>query len=199
MLVDKRIVDGLLDLLQMEFCNYNPYHDKEGKFCSKDKANFFAKWNNAPTIELQPNKWDKIQDTKELRKVAKSYLLDVTRYLKLEKEGLGTIYFSNKCIKEYISYSVDRDKLLVIKQIPELIKQGKLGKYEKSNKDRTKRINSDSIVGFYPIYLNLKTTTKTKKIEILIAKNDVGHLFFDLFIDYDRINAQYKRGLKLEP
>ena len=112
MLVDKRIVDGLLDLLQMEFCNYNPYHDKEGKFCSKDKANFFAKWNNAPTIELQPNEWDKIQDTKELRKVAKSYLLDVTRYLKLEKEGLGTIRFSRKSADEYISYSVDMSKLL---------------------------------------------------------------------------------------
>lgn len=194
MLVDKRIVDGLLDLLQMEFCNYNPYHDKEGKFCSKDKANFFAKWNNAPTIELQPNEWDKIQDTKELRKVAKSYLLDVTRYLKLEKEGLGTIRFSQKSIKEYISYSADKDKLLAIKQLPELIEKGKLGKYEKSVKNRT-ITNNDNIVGFYPIYFNLKTNTGTKKAEIFIAKDEFGNLFFDMFLDYDRIKAQKMREI----
>lgn len=35
MLVDKIIVDGLLDLLQMEFCNYNPYHDKRERFTTK--------------------------------------------------------------------------------------------------------------------------------------------------------------------
>lgn len=79
--------------------------------------------------------------------------------------------------------------------LPELIEKGKLGKYEKSNKDRTKRKNKDFITGFYPIYFNLKTQNGFKKVEILIAKDESGNLFFDMFLDYDRIAAQKMRGI----
>ena len=41
----------------------------------------------------------------------------------------------------------------------------------------------------------LKTQNGFKKVEILIAKDESGNLFFDMFLDYDRIAAQKKRGI----
>ena len=81
--------------------------------------------------------------------------------------------------------------MLAIPQIPEFIKNGKLGEYFDSSKDRSKQ---DSITGFYPIYFNLKVTENiNKKAEILIAKDNEGNLFFDMFLDYDRDKAKTKK------
>ena len=80
------------------------------------------------------------------------------------RKELGKIRFSNKSVNEYISYSADRDKLLAAFQIPDFISKGKLGKYFDSTKDRSKQ---DSIKGFYPIYFNLETSTKTKRLKYL--------------------------------
>lgn len=76
-------------------------------------------------------------------------------------------------------------------QIPEFIKNGKLGKYFDSTKDRS---GQDLITGFYPIYFNLKISESvSKKAEILIAKDENGNLFFDMFLDYDRDKAETKK------
>ncbi len=82
--------------------------------------------------------------------------------------------------------------MLAAKQLPQFIEEGKLGEYFDSPKDRSKQ---DTIKGFYPIFFNLKTPTDTRKAEILIAKDNNGKLFFDMFLDYDRDKAQLKRAL----
>ncbi len=162
------------------------------KHSDKQNEAFFKKWENAPEIKLKPSDWDNISDIKKLRKEVKKYLLSDMRKIPLHRKELGDIRFSGKSIDEFITYSADRDKLLAAKQLPQFIEEGKLGEYFDSPKDRSKQ---DTITGFYPIYFNLKTSTDTRKAEILIAKDDNGKLFFDMFLDYDRDKAQLKRAL----
>ena len=178
-----------------EFNRKHP-RNPDGTFAIKEEreegSNFFKKWGNAPIIELKPNNdWDKIKDIQVLREKAENYLTNTLKKIPLERKEIGKIRFSNKSIDEYIHYSADRDKLLAIPQIPEFIKNGKLGEYFDSSKDRSKK---DSITGFYPIYFNLKVTKNiSKKAEILIAKDNEGNLFFDMFLDYDRDKAKTKK------
>ena len=164
----------------------------DSKLSDKQNEAFFKKWENAPEIKLKPSDWDNISDIKKLRQEVKKYLLSDMRKIPLHRKELGDIRFSGKLIDEFITYSADRDKLLAAKQPPQFIKEGKLGEYFDSPKDRSKQ---DTIKGFYPIYFNLKTSTNTRKTEILIAKDDNGKLFFDMFLDYDRDKAQLKRAL----
>lgn len=164
----------------------------DSKFSDKQNEAFFKKWENAPEIKLKPSDWDNISDIKNLRQEVKKYLLSDMRKIPLHRKELGDIRFSGKSIDEFITYSADRDKLLAAKQLPQFIEEGKLGEYFDSPKDRSKQ---DTIKGFYPIYFNLKTSTNTRKAEILIAKDDNGKLFFDMFLDYDRDKAQLKRAL----
>ena len=164
----------------------------DSKFSDKQNEAFFKKWENAPEIKLKPSDWDNISDIKNLRQEVKKYLLNDMRKIPLHRKELGDIRFSGKSIDEFITYSADRDKLLAAKQLPQFIEEGKLGEYFDSPKDRSKQ---DTIKGFYPIYFNLKTSTNTRKAEILIAKDDNGKLFFDMFLDYDRDKAQLKRAL----
>ena len=164
----------------------------DSKLSDKQNEAFFKKWENAPEIKLKPSDWDNISDIKKLRQEVKKYLLSDMRKIPLHRKELGDIRFSGKLIDEFITYSADRDKLLAAKQLPQFIKEGKLGEYFDSPKDRSKQ---DTIKGFYPIYFNLKTSTNTRKTEILIAKDDNGKLFFDMFLDYDRDKAQLKRAL----
>ena len=164
----------------------------DSKLSDKQNEAFFKKWENAPEIKLKPSDWDNISDIKKLRQEVKKYLLSDMRKIPLHRKELGDIRFSGKSIDEFITYSADRDKLLAAKQLPQFIKEGKLGEYFDSPKDRSKQ---DTIKGFYPIYFNLKTSTNTRKTEILIAKDDNGKLFFDMFLDYDRDKAQLKRAL----
>lgn len=168
----------------------------DSKHFDKQNEAFFKKWENAPEIKLKPSAWDNISDIKKLRKEVKKYLLSDMRKIPLHRKELGDIRFSGKSIDEFITYSADRDKLLAATQLPQFIEEGKLGEYFDSPKDRSKQ---DTITGFYPIYFNLKTSTDTRKAEILIAKDDNGKLFFDMFLDYDRDKAQLKRGFKREP
>lgn len=191
------IVENCLGEIKNSFPDHEGRPGKRGGSLPKKEAksketgsNFFKKWNNAPTIKLKPpTEWSKIQDIKELRNKVKEYLSNITKKTPLERKGLGVIRFSNKSIDEYISYSADKDKLLAAFQIPDFIKQGILGEYFDSAKDRSKQ---DTIKGFYPIYFNLKTSTTTKKAEILIGKDNNGNLFFDMFLDYDREKANKK-------
>ena len=177
--------------------NIKSLNEEIEKFLNETENNnsgssFFDKWKTAPTIKLEPDKeWSKISNLKELRGIVKRYLLDVMRKTSLERKEIGKIRFSDKSIDEYISFSADKDKLLAAKQIPQFIQEGILGDYFTSPKDRTKK---DTITGFYPIYFNLETQEKIKKLEILIGKDENGHLFFDMFIDYDRDKAQLKKG-----
>ncbi len=164
----------------------------DSKHSDKQNEAFFKKWENAPEIKLKPSDWDNISDIKKLRQEVKKYLLSDMRKIPLHRKELGDIRFSGKSIDEFITYSADRDKLLAAKQLPQFIEEGKLGEYFDSPKDRSKQ---DKIKGFYPIYFNLKTSTNTRKAEILIAKDDNGKLFFDMFLDYDRDKAQLKRAL----
>ena len=164
----------------------------DSKLSDKQNEAFFKKWENAPEIKLKPSDWDNISDIKKLRQEVKKYLLSDMRKIPLHRKELGDIRFSGKSIDEFITYSADRDKLLAAKQLPQFIEEGKLGEYFDSPKDRSKQ---DTIKGFYPIYFNLKTSTDARKAEILIAKDDNGKLFFDMFLDYDRDKAQLKRAL----
>lgn len=165
--------------------------DSKSSDIQNDEA-FFKKWENAPEIKLKSSNWNNISDIKKLRQEVKKYLLNDMRKIPLRRKGLGDIRFSGKSIDEFITYSADRDKLLAAKQLPQFIEDGKLGKYFDSPKDRSKQ---DTIKGFYPIYFNLKTSTGIRKAEILIAKDNNGKLFFDMFLDYDRNKAQIKRAL----
>ena len=180
----------------MSIKSLNNISEKNSKELDKNQNNessFFKKWKTAPLIKLEPyNKWFEINDLKELRAIVKRYLLDVMRKIPIERKEIGKIRFSDKSIDEYITFSADRDKLLAAGQIPQFVQKGNLGEYFNSPKDRTKK---DTITGFYPIYFNLKTSEKIKKLEILIGKDENGYLFFDMFIDYDREKAQLKRSL----
>ena len=119
------------------------------------ESTFFEKWKSAPTIRLDTyNEWLKIADIKELWAKVKQFLLDVIRKTSIGLKEIGIIRFSDKSVNEYISFSADRDKLLTAKQIPQFIKEGKLGEYFESPKDRSKQ---DTITGYYPIYFNLET------------------------------------------
>ena len=108
----------------------------------------------------------------------------------INKEGLGDIRFSGKGWKEFVHTSADTDKLKAVPQLPEIIKNGKLGKFQEDNKGR-----KDNIKGFHPIYCNLKTNSGVKKAEALIAEDLEGNLFYTMFLDYDRPVAKNKRDI----
>ena len=131
-------------------------------------------------------------DIKLLRKKAKEYYHLYLQGKPIYQQKLGYIRVSGKGLDEYFHFSADTDKLLVVPQIPQLIKAGKLGKFEDDYKKR-----DDGIVGFYPIYAKLKTDKGIKKAELLIAKDKDGKLFYQMFLDFDRQKAQEK-ALKKE-
>ena len=113
--------------------NINHLNEEIGKILNKTERSkleriFFEKWKNAPIIKLETYKeWTEITDLKELRFTVKKYLLDVMRKIPLKRKEIGKIRFSAKSIDEYISFSVDRDKLLAARQIPQFINEGILG------------------------------------------------------------------------
>ena len=81
----------------------------------------------------------KLGSIKILKSTLEKFLLDVIRKIPIGREEIGRIRFSDKSVNEYISFSADRDKLLAAKQIPQFIKEGKLGEYFESPKDRSKQ------------------------------------------------------------
>lgn len=174
-----------------EFKESEHPHDDEGKFTeNNDSTSYFANWDNAPEVELKTNELSSITDIKQLRKAAQDYYKNNLQGQTINKEGLGSIRFSGKGWKEFVHTSADGDKLRAIPQLPEIIKNGKLGDFQKDNKGRT-----DNIKGFYPIYCNLKTSSGIKKAEALIAQDTEGNLFYTMFLDYDRPIAKNKRDI----
>lgn len=174
-----------------EFKESEHPRDDEGKFIeNNDSTSYFANWDNAPEVELKTNELSSITDIKLLRKAAQDYYKNNLQGQTINKEGLGSIRFSGKGWKEFVHTSADGDKLRAIPQLPEIIKNGKLGDFQKDNKGRT-----DNIKGFYPIYCNLKTSSGIKKAEALIAQDTEGNLFYTMFLDYDRPIAKNKRDI----
>lgn len=174
-----------------EFKENEHPRDDEGKFTeSNESASYFANWEDVPEIELKPNELDSITDIEELRKAAHEYYKNNLQGKPINKEGLGDIRFSGKGWKEFVHTSADTDKLKAVPQLPEIIKNGKLGKFQEDNKGR-----KDNIKGFHPIYCNLKTNSGVKKAEALIAEDLEGNLFYTMFLDYDRPVAKNKRDI----
>ena len=207
---DKEILDGVFEHLAIvenpryedAFIAVNAYiaknndfnekdhpRDEEGKF-TDGTGNYFQRWEDAPEIELKGSDLDKYEDIKELRKVAEDYYKNNLQGKDIDHPKLGSIRMSGKGLKEYMHTTGDKDKLKVIPQIPDIIKSGKVGKFELTHKDRT-----DDITGFYPIYANLKTPMGNKKAETLIGKDKQGNLFYTMFLDYNREEAQKERDI----
>lgn len=173
-----------------EFKENEHPRDKGGKFTESGNSSYFANWDDAPEIELKSNELDPISDIEQLRKAAHEYYKNNLQGNPINKEGLGIIRFSGKGWKEFVHTSADADKLRAVPQLPEIIKNGKLGKFQGDNKGR-----ADNIKGFYPIYCNLKTNSGVKKAEALIAQDTEGNLFYTMFLDYDRPVAKNKRDI----
>lgn len=153
-------------------------------------SNYFNIWKNAPEIELNNSVLQKYIDIKDLRKAAKNFYKIYLQGKNIERQEIGKIRISGKGLKEIMHTTADPDKLFAIPQIPEIIKRGYFGKFENVHKKR-----SDNIVGFYPIYANLKTPSGIKKIEVLIAKDEDGHLLYSMYLDYNRQEAKIKRDI----
>lgn len=209
---DKEILDGVFEHLAIvenpryedAFIAVNAYiatnqefneqehpRDDEGKFTDGNgSTSYFTKWDNAPEIELKTNELSSFTDIKELRKAAQDYYKNNLQGQVISREGLENIRFSGKGWKEFVHTSADADKLRAVPQLPEIIKNGKLGEFQEDNKGRT-----DNIKGFYPIYCNLKTDSGMKKAEVLIAQDLDGNLFYTMFLDYDRPIAKNKRDI----
>ncbi|MBS6603057.1 MAG: DUF2213 domain-containing protein [Brachyspira sp.] len=207
---DKEILDGVFEHLAIvenpryedAFIAVNAYiaknndfnekdhpRDEEGKF-TDGTGNYFQRWEDAPEIELKGSDLDKYEDIKELRKVAEDYYKNNLQGKDITHPKLGNIRMSEKGLKEYMHTTADKDKLKAIPQLPDIIKTGKVGEFEPPHKER-----KDNIVGFYPIYVNLKTPTKIKKAETLIGKDKEGNLFYTMFLDYNRKEAQKQRDI----
>lgn len=205
---DKEILDGVFEHLAIvenpryedAFIAVNAYiasnkefneedhpRDAEGKF-TDGSEDYFQKWEDAPEIKLKGSDLDKYEDIKELRKAAQEYYKNNLQGTEINHPQLGNIRLSGKGLKEYMHTTGDADKLRVVPQIPDIIKSGKVGEFEPAHKDR-----KDNIAGFYPIYANLKTSSGNKKAETLIGKDKQGKLFYTMFLDYNRLQAQKQR------
>ena len=123
----------------------------------------------------------KERDYADLRKSAVEFYKKNLQGKVIEKDGLGAIRFSNKGLKEFMSFSADKDKILALSKIDEIIKTGKVGAEEAPKHPR-----KDDIVAFIPISNKIFVDGKVKPVEVLIAKDSFGNLFYDLFLDNKR-------------
>ncbi len=123
----------------------------------------------------------KERDYAELRKSAVEFYKKNLQGKVIEKDGLGAIRFSNKGLKEFMSFSADKDKILALSKIDEIIKTGKVG-----TEEAPKHPRKDDIVAFIPISNKIFVDGKVKPVEVLIAKDSFGNLFYDLFLDNKR-------------
>jgi hypothetical protein len=125
----------------------------------------------------------KCEDIRELRRLACVFYKEKIRGISMTKNNLGAIRFSSKGIREVISHSNDINKLKIIPYLKEIIETGKVGEWEKPKHPRKDRID-----GFIPITNEVVIGGMVKKVEVLLAHDDSGLLFYDLYVDYKRKN-----------
>lgn len=162
---------------------------KGGAETSAEAAEKTAAQTAAPAVAVED--FSKGKDLKELRKIAADFYKENLQGKTVEKEGLGSIRLSRKGLKEFMSFSSDRDKILSLPKIEEIIKTGKVGVEEVPKHPR-----KDGIVAFIPIDNTISINGKVKPVEVLIAKDNRGNLFYDLFLDNKRNRRTSLQGAK---
>lgn len=162
---------------------------KGGAETSAEVAEKAGAQSAAPAVAVED--FSKGKDLKELRKIAADFYKENLQGKTVEKEGLGSIRLSRKGLKEFMSFSSDRDKILSLPKIEEIIKTGKVGVEEVPKHPR-----KDGIVAFIPIDNTISINGKVKPVEVLIAKDNRGNLFYDLFLDNKRNRRTSLQGAK---
>ena len=142
-------------------------------------------------VEIDGSFFGKKKSLPELRKEAVAFYKKNLQGKKIEKEGLGIIRFSNKGLKEFSSFSADENKILALQKLEEIIKTGKVGAEEAPKHPR-----KDGIISFIPIYNAFSINGKVQPVEVLIAKDNRGNLFYDLFLDNKRNRRTSLQGAK---
>lgn len=163
--------------------------DPDGELLVKGGAETSAEKAAAPAVAVED--FSKGKDLKELRKIAADFYKENLQGKIVEKEGLGSIRLSKKGLKEFMSFSADKDKILALPKIEEIIKTGKVGVEEVPKHPR-----KDGIVAFIPIDNTISINGKVKPVEVLIAKDNRGNLFYDLFLDNKRNRRTSLQGAK---
>jgi len=130
---------------------------------------------------------------KELREKAKEYYRKNFQGKPIYKEGLGSIRFSGKGIRETISGSSQDTLIRCVPYIGEIIEKGTIGKEEPSRKERT-----DGIVSFVPIFHNMTIKGKNERCGVLIGKDKDGHLYYDMFIKKPSGGSKTKSEVRRE-
>ena len=148
-----------------------------GEFAKKDGGDSEGTPDSDAPIELTGDELGQYKDVKELREKARQYFKDHLQGETITREGLGEVRFSRKGIDETIAWSADEDKLKAIPAIEQVIKTGKIGKEEPLNHPR-----KDGIVAFVPITKTISLAGKPRDIEVLLAKDENGNLYYDLFL-----------------
>lgn len=142
-------------------------------------------------VEIDSSFFGKEKSLPELRKEAVTFYKNNLQGKKIEKEGLGLIRFSNKGLKEFSSFSANENKILALQKLEEIIKTGKVGAEEAPKHSR-----KDGIVSFIPINNAISINGKVQPVEVLIAKDNRGNLFYDLFLDNKRNRRTSLQGAK---
>lgn len=128
---------------------------------------------------------------KELRQKAVDYYKANLQGKPAHRDDIGEIRFTRKGMEKTVSFSGDADKLLIFPALRGIIETGKLGKEEKPDHYR-----KDDIVAFIPISKTIKFKGESKHVEVLIAKDTQGNLYYDMYLDYRRskkIPHRYRR------
>lgn len=116
---------------------------------------------------------------KELRKKAEAYYREHFKGTLSHRSGFKQpIRYSNKGLNEFIHFSSDPDKLLLMPALKAVIEKGDYEGREKVSHPR-----KDEIVAFHLIKANVSLAGRLKEVRVEIGEDTQGHLFYDLFPD----------------
>ncbi len=134
------------------------------------------------------------RDVKELRRKAVNYYKTHLQGKPAHRDDIGDIRFSKKGRDEMEAFSANTDKLLIVPALRNIIETGKLGAVEKLNHPRR-----DEIVAFVPVTKKINFKGESKEVEVLLAKDRHGNLYYDLYLDGKREKKSPASGLGPNP
>lgn len=131
-------------------------------------------------------------DLKALRKAAADWYKKNLQKTTAFREDIGEIRFSLKGMREFKTYGADPDKMRMIVAVKEIIEGG-----EYIERDSVHKPRKDTIVAFHVIEADAILGGKSYRPQVLVAEDENGNLFYDLFPDAGERDA--KKALRQLP
>jgi hypothetical protein len=134
------------------------------------------------------------EDLKGLRETAKEYYITNLANVEVYNEDVGAIRFTKVGRREFFHYSANRNKIIIIPYLREIVKTAKLADFKGLEHPRR-----DKMKGFYYLTSSILLDNKITNIEVVVSIDEYGNrLFYDIFFETREERIKNKKTHKTD-